>query len=226
MGGLVVRRWCEALRTELGDVVVDVVPTLVSVLVRVGAGRIGDESEAAALVERVRAVSAGVLDGFDRESHAEASGDEGGGREVVIRVRYGGSAGPDLADVAARAGMTVEEAVAMHAGGSYRVAFLGFAPGFAYLSGLPERLASPRLESPRVRVPGGSVGIAGMQTGVYPGESPGGWRIIGRTDAVLFDPERDPPNALSAGDVVRFVPVDVDGRDVDGRGGGAAGDAR
>lgn len=124
-----------------------------------------------------------------------------------IPVHYGGEYGPDLQDVAAHTGLAPEQVIALHSGAEYLVYFLGFSPGFPYLGGMPEALATPRLASPRTRVPAGSVGIAGTQTGIYPQETPGGWRIIGRTAAVLFDVRRDPPNMLSMGDRVRFVPA-------------------
>lgn len=129
------------------------------------------------------------------------------GRLVEIPVRYGGEWGPDLADVAAHCGMTTEALVDLHAQPVYTVAMLGFAPGFAYLLGLPEALATPRLATPRLRVPPGSVGIAGAQTGIYALATPGGWRIIGRTDFPLFDLARETPFALQAGDRVRFLPL-------------------
>lgn len=128
------------------------------------------------------------------------------GRLVEITVRYGGEWGPDLADVAAHCGLSTEAVIELHAQPVYTVAMLGFAPGFAYLLGLPEALATPRLATPRVRVPPGSVGIAGAQTGVYALSTPGGWRIIGRMDLALFDPGRAEPFALRAEDRVRFVP--------------------
>lgn len=132
---------------------------------------------------------------------------EPAGREVEIPVCYEGENGPDLADVARGAGLAPEEAVALHAGASYRVAFLGFSPGFAYLLGLPSRLATPRLPAPRLRVPAGSIGIAGGQTGLYPRATPGGWRLVGRTPVPLFDPGREGASLLLPGDAVRFVPV-------------------
>jgi KipI family sensor histidine kinase inhibitor len=125
------------------------------------------------------------------------------GELVEVPVDY---EGPDLGFVAERWRMTEDDAVAAHAGVEYVVAFCGFAPGFAYLSGLPERLAVPRLDSPRSRVPAGSVGLAGSWCGVYPGESPGGWRLLGTTDAVLWDASRDHPALLAPGTRVRFVP--------------------
>ncbi|MFO7695108.1 MAG: 5-oxoprolinase subunit PxpB [Vicinamibacterales bacterium] len=128
-------------------------------------------------------------------------------RTVELPVMYGGGAGPDLADVAARAGLDEREAAALHASGDYVVFMLGFMPGFPYLGGLPARIATPRLATPRTRVPAGSVGIAGAQTGIYPSESPGGWRLIGRTPVALFDARSSPPALLDAGDRVCFVPV-------------------
>jgi KipI family sensor histidine kinase inhibitor len=128
-------------------------------------------------------------------------------RTVEIPVAYGGDDGPDLEAVAALTGHTPEEVAAIHSGAEYLVYFLGFSPGFPYLGGLPESIATPRLETPRRRVPAGSVAIGGRQTGVYPMASPGGWRIIGRTPLRLFDPEADPPVLLRMGDHVRFVPL-------------------
>jgi KipI family sensor histidine kinase inhibitor len=130
-------------------------------------------------------------------------------REVTIPVVYGGDFGPDLGDVAEHAGLTPDDVIARHAGAAYRVACGGFAPGWDYLMGLPAELAMPRLANPRVRIPPGSVGIGGMQTGVYPLETPGGWRLIGRTPLRMFDPERDDPFLLHPGDGVRFRRIDV-----------------
>jgi len=127
---------------------------------------------------------------------------------IEVPVRYGGTDGPDLAEVAQHAGLTPEEVVRVHAGAEYSVYMVGFSPGFPYLGGLPAQLAMPRRDSPRLAVPAGSVGIGGKQTGIYPIESPGGWRIIGRTSLQLFQPERDPPTLLQLGDRVRFVPID------------------
>jgi inhibitor of KinA len=124
-----------------------------------------------------------------------------------VPVQYGGDCGPDLAEVAATIGLTAEEVVAAHAGGAYRVCFLGFSPGFPYLDGLPARLATTRRATPRRRVAAGSVAIAGAQAGIYPVASPGGWNVIGRTDLALFDASRDRPALLAPGDRVRFVPM-------------------
>jgi len=126
---------------------------------------------------------------------------------VDIPVRYGGEDGPDLAAVAAHAGLDPADVISRHAAVDYTVAMLGFAPGFPYLLGLDPSLAMQRLQTPRLRVPAGSVGIGGAQTGIYPRSGPGGWRIIGRTETVLFDPRHSQPSLLSPGDRVRFVPV-------------------
>lgn len=186
------------LAAELPSVV-DVVPAARTVLVQcapgagvaavtklVGSGLVGSEL-----------VGSGVLGG------PVGRGRPGGpaGRTVTVPVSYDG---PDLGMAASSAGLTVDEVVALHTGAEYTVAFCGFAPGFGYLTGLPEKLRQPRLDTPRPSVPAGSVGIAGPYTGVYPRSSPGGWRLLGHTTAVLFDPTREPPALLAPGDRVRF----------------------
>ncbi|MET8758105.1 5-oxoprolinase subunit PxpB [Lentzea sp. NPDC004782] len=123
-------------------------------------------------------------------------------REVTIPVTYDG---PDLDLVAETANVSPEEVVRLHTGATYEVAFCGFAPGFGYLTGLPPSLQQPRLDSPRTKVPAGSVGIAGEFTAAYPRATPGGWRLIGRTDITLFDPKAETPALLQPGDRVRFV---------------------
>jgi inhibitor of KinA len=127
---------------------------------------------------------------------------------IRIPVCYGGELGPDLAEVAGFGETTEEEVVRLHAGGSYRVYMLGFVPGFAYMCPVDSRIAMPRRPTPRVRVPLGSVGIGGIQTGIYPAETPGGWRIIGRTPVKPFDPMRATPFLMKAGDTVQFYPID------------------
>jgi inhibitor of KinA len=128
-------------------------------------------------------------------------------RQIEIPVCYGGEFGPDLDDFAALHKLTAAEVIAAHASAAYVVSFLGFAPGFAYLQGLPEHLATPRLQTPRRQVPAGSVGIAGRQTGVYPFSTPGGWRLIGRTPLKMFSPYRQPMSLLQIGDGVRFTAI-------------------
>lgn len=131
-------------------------------------------------------------------------------RRVEIPVCYGAEFGPDLEDVAAHHTMAAERVIELHAAAEYVVYFLGFVPGFAYLGGLPEALATPRLAEPRRTVPAGSVGIAGNQTGVYPFATPGGWRLIGRTPLAMFHAEREPMSLLAIGDRVRFRPIPPD----------------
>jgi inhibitor of KinA len=138
---------------------------------------------------------------------AERTTDIGGQSRRVIEVPtvYGGEFGPDLDFVAHYHHLTPEEVIHFHSEREYRVFMLGFTPGFPYLGELDERIVTPRLDIPRRRVPAGSVGIAAKQTGIYPIESPGGWRLIGYTSLKLFDPGREPPFLIDAGDTVRFV---------------------
>lgn len=131
--------------------------------------------------------------------------DHAGRHLVQIAVVYDGE---DLPEVARHTGLTEEDVVRRHTAAEYTVAFLGFTPGFPYLVGLDPALTVPRRGTPRMSIPAGSVGLAGDQTGVYPTASPGGWQLIGRTDMVLFDVERDPPALLAPGDRVRFVAVE------------------
>jgi KipI family sensor histidine kinase inhibitor len=129
---------------------------------------------------------------------------------VELPVAYGGEYGPDLDSVASNAGLSTEEVIAIHSSRPYLVYMLGFTPGFPYLGGMDQRIAAPRLKTPRTKVPAGSVGIADTQTGVYPLESPGGWNLIGRTPLALFDPDRQDPALLAPGKYVRFVPISHD----------------
>ncbi|MNC43291.1 Kinase A inhibitor [compost metagenome] len=128
-------------------------------------------------------------------------------RLIEIPVRYGGRWGPDLEEAASLCGLTPAEWVRLHSGAEYRVLMVGFVPGFPYLDGLPEQLAVSRLATPRLKVPAGSVAVGGSQTGIYPLESPGGWRLVGWTPLALFRPGLEEPSLLRAGDRVRFVPV-------------------
>ena len=128
-------------------------------------------------------------------------------RQVEIPVCYGGEHGPDLIEVSEIHGMTPAKVSELHSSTTYVVYFLGFVPGFAYLGELPEALVTPRLPTPRRRVPPGSVGIAGRQTGVYPFATPGGWRLLGRTPISMFRPDQNGFSLLSIGDRVRFTPI-------------------
>lgn len=170
----------------------ETVPTYRSLLVVFEPQHITPDALQAALWTRIAQLETGLLPP---------------GRLVEIPVTYGGEAGPDLETVAAHHGITPTDVIAWHTAPTYRVAMLGFAPGFAYLLGLDPRLATPRLATPRTHIPPGSVGIAGEQTGVYALSTPGGWRIIGRTTLTLFDPARPEPFYLQPGDRVRFISV-------------------
>jgi inhibitor of KinA len=144
----------------------------------------------------------------EKTQHAEV------GKEAASIVRipvcYGGEFGPDLEFVAQHNGLSPEEVIAIHTSTPYLIYMLGFTPGFPYLGGMSEKIATPRLEKPRVQIPAGSVGIAGSQTGFYPVESPGGWQLIGRTPIKAFHPEVDNPFLFAAGDYLQFKSVSVD----------------
>lgn len=131
-------------------------------------------------------------------------------RTIEIPVCYGGELGPDLVDVANLHGLTPQGVIELQTSVTYTVYFLGFVPGFAYLGGLPDSLATPRLQSPRKQVPRGSLGIAGNQTGIYPFVTPGGWRLLGRTPLEIFRPDRADMSLLSIGDRVRFTPIPLE----------------
>jgi KipI family sensor histidine kinase inhibitor len=148
------------------------------------------------------------LTSFERLSaeisrHSVADGLRGRGGRITVPVRYDGA---DLAEVARESGLTEDEVIERHAAAEYIVAFCGFAPGFGYLTGLDPALRLPRRSVPRTRVPAGSVAIAGEYTAVYPRESPGGWRLLGRTDLPVWDVDRHPPNLLAPGTRIRFAP--------------------
>lgn len=127
---------------------------------------------------------------------------------LEIPVLYGGEEGPDLGFVAQNAGKTPEEVIQIHTSAEYLIYMLGFTPGFTYLGGMSEEIATPRLKTPRVKIPAGSVGIAGAQTGVYPIDSPGGWQLIGRTPVRMYDPDRQTPILPQAGQYIKFYPID------------------
>jgi allophanate hydrolase subunit 1 len=153
---------------------------------------------------------AGVSDGLraflaGAAAAAPAAAPSGAGTLHTIEVRYGGATGPDLAALARQTGMDSAAYARCHAAAAYEVGFLGFQPGFPYLHGLPPELRAPRRQTPRVRVAAGSVAVGGRYCGIYPADGPGGWHVIGRTAAVLFDPQRAAPALLQPGDRVRFV---------------------
>ncbi|HET7701700.1 MAG TPA: 5-oxoprolinase subunit PxpB [Candidatus Limnocylindria bacterium] len=179
-------RWIADRWEALGHGVA--VPAYASVVLRFDPDRLAPDAAAAAAEGLVAARPA--ADGAS------------GGRLVEIPTRYDGD---DLDDVAERSGLSVDELVTLHTEREYRAYFLGFMPGFAYLGRLDPRIVAPRLRTPRARVSAGSVAVADGQTAVYPFASPGGWRLIGTTDLAMFDPSREEPALLRAGDRVRFV---------------------
>jgi len=179
--------------------VVDLVPAFASVTVHYDPARVaGDENEPP--YDRIVATLDPLLSGVGTNTLPPA-------RLVEIPVCYGGELGPDLAGVARHHDLSPQEVVDLHAGAEYLVYMVGFMPGFAYMGGLPPRIATPRRGTPRTAVPAGTVGIGGQQTGVYPLESPGGWNLIGRTPLRIFDIDRDEPILLVTGDRARFVPI-------------------
>lgn len=189
----------DRIRQAAIEGIVETVPTYRSLLVIFDPLRVEVDALPGRLWRWAAALEADPIEGTDAL-----------GRRIEVPVQYGGEAGPDLDVVAAHCGMDEDTVIRLHAGVTYTVAMLGFAPGFAYLLGLPTALTTPRLDTPRARVPPGSVGIAGSQTGVYALGTPGGWRIIGRTSMGLFDPAQEDPFAIKAGDRLRFVPIQGD----------------
>lgn len=182
--------------------IADLTPAYASVLIRVRDGvPCAAASERAILEEQLRGALLGATGSAPEETGEHPR------RRVEIPVCYEGGCAPDLAETARACGLTASEVISLHSGAAYAVAFVGFSPGFAYLLGLPRALNTERLATPRARVPAGSVAIAGDQAGVYPQETPGGWRLIGRTPLRLFDAARAEPCLLKMGDDVRFVPI-------------------
>jgi len=184
---------CKAVETALGDHLVDLVPSYASVLI------LYDPllTDHLSVGHRVRRAVANLADVSDSQ-----------GRLVVLPVYYAPEAGADLEMLAQRAGLTPEQLIDLHAGTEYRVYAIGFAPGFAYLGQVDERIAAARLATPRLRVPRGAVAIADRQTAVYPAVSPGGWNLIGRCPTRMFDPTATPAMPVAVGDRVQFEPVD------------------
>lgn len=170
----------------------ELVPTYRSLLVRYDPQKTSYEK----LVDHARDVEKSLTPNMRKE-----------GKRVLVPVVYGGKYGPDLGYVAKTHGLTEEQVIKLHSGKPYRVYMIGFVAGFPYLGEVADEIATPRLETPRLKVPACSVGIAEKQTGIYPCEAPGGWQIIGRTTIRLFNPANEQPALLSAGDSVRFEPI-------------------
>ena len=187
-----VRAFCGRLEGLAVPGLIEHVPAYTSVTIYYRPAEVGYQG----LCERISA----AMENLDEQAVPPA-------RVVTVPVCYGGPFGPDIEYVAQAAGLSVEQVVELHSQVEYLVSMMGFAPGFPYLSGLPARLATPRLATPRLMVKAGSVGIGGAQTGVYPIQTPGGWRIIGHTPLKLYDPTAASPFLLSPGDHVRFKPV-------------------
>jgi inhibitor of KinA len=180
------------LRAEIQEVE-ELVPTYRSLLVRYNPLRTSYEQ----LFFRIKEIEEKLTEPMTQAD----------GSRVTVPVVYGGEYGPDLKEVARCHGLTEKHVIKLHSEREYRVYMIGFVAGFPYLGEVPDEIATPRLDTPRLRVPAGSVGIAEKQTGVYPCEAPGGWQIIGRTPIRLFDSRRQPPATLKAGDIVRFEPI-------------------
>ncbi|WP_266206002.1 5-oxoprolinase subunit PxpB [Pontibacter kalidii] len=189
----------QALEQQPFAGLVEFVPAFTSLTVYYDPWVLSQQGKLDAYSEVVRQL--GILVEQVQETHTKPA------RVVELPVVYGGIYGPDLEEVAEHAGLSTDEVVRIHSSGTYHVYMIGFAPGFPYLGGMDVRLSVPRKADPRNRIPAGSVGIAGAQTGVYSISTPGGWQLIGRTPLQLFNPGRDNPSLLQAGDEVRFVPI-------------------
>ena len=173
--------------------VVDIIPAFCSLLINYDPRVIGYEE----LRNRMKALV-----------KVEVMAEAGVKRVFEIPVCYGGEYGPDIENIAEHAGLSVDEVIKIHSSRDYLIYMLGFLPGFTYLGGLDERIHTPRLANPRLKINAGSVGIGGSQTGIYPLDSPGGWQLMGMTPVKTYDPEREVPILVEAGDYIRFVPVD------------------
>lgn len=173
--------------------VVDMIPAFCSLLINYDP-RVVSYDEMRARLERILSIE--IAMGARRKKVYE------------IPVCYGGEYGPDLETIAEHAGLSKQEVIDIHSSTDYLIYMLGFLPGFTYLGGLDERIHTPRLSNPRIKIAAGSVGIGGSQTGIYPMDSPGGWQLMGMTPVKTYDPKREVPILVEAGDYIRFVPVD------------------
>jgi KipI family sensor histidine kinase inhibitor len=184
-----------AIEAALAADLVDLVPSYASLLVIYDALA----TDHLSVARRIRSCLQSLQEANEQE-----------GQSVVLPVYYATEVGADLETLAARADMSVADVIELHCGVEYRVYAIGFAPGFAYLGEVDERIAAPRLSTPRLRVPRGAVAIADRQTAVYPAQSPGGWNLLGRCPLRMFNPEANPIMPVSVGDRVRFEPIDRD----------------
>jgi KipI family sensor histidine kinase inhibitor len=182
-----------AVEAALGDDLIDLVPSYASLLIVYNPLT----TDHLSIAHRVHQ----CLDQLDASGAVE-------GNSVILPVYYHPEVGEDLEDMADRAGLGVDDVIELHSGCEYRVYAIGFAPGFAYLGQVDERIAAPRLATPRQKVPRGAVAIADRQTAIYPAVSPGGWNLIGRCPVRMFDPDAKPTMPVSVGDRVRFEPID------------------
>lgn len=189
-----VHRTAQLLRSEMATEIIEVVPTYRSVMVYFDPLR----SKRSDVLRRIEEILTTVKGSAETDSQAKV---------VYIPVCYGDEFGPDLNYVAQHNALSVEEVIAIHTSTPYLVYMIGFTPGFPYLGGMSERIATPRLEQPRNRIPAGSVGIAGSQTGIYPIASPGGWQLIGQTPVSVFNSKSDKPFLFEAGDYLQFVSI-------------------
>lgn len=192
-----VHQMAKLLSQRVGDTILEVVPTYRSLLVYFNPLRVAREE----LMQQIEASLVATQNVVAEQTQAEV---------VHIPVCYGGEFGPDLDFVAQHNGLSVEETIKIHTSTPYLVFMIGFTPGFPYLGGMSERIAAPRLEKPRTKITAGSVGIAGTQTGFYPMESPGGWRLIGRTPVKAFDPQAGKPFLFDAGQYLKFQAITIE----------------
>lgn len=181
------------LKNKKLDGVLDILPTYRSILIN---------------YDPVKISYGEMVDILKGLSEADSNKQSDEVRLIEIPTLYGKEYGPDIDFVAENANLSVEEVIKIHSGTDYLVYMMGFMPGFTYLGGLDERIATPRLKSPRLKIEPGSVGIAANQTGMYPLESPGGWQLIGRTPLKLYDDTKEPPVFIQAGDYIRYVSID------------------
>lgn len=194
-----IRTFCEYIDNHPFDGFVEYVPYFTSVSVIYNPLKIKSDSP----FKFVKSKLEEILLNLDFSSSYEEN-------IVEIPVCYGGELGPDIEEVAEINKLTVDEVIKIHSEGRYLVYMIGFAPGFPYLGGMSEKIAAPRRETPRLAIPEGSVGIAGMQTGVYPIETPGGWQLIGRTPIKIFELDAKPKSLLKSGDIAKFYPISYD----------------